>query len=133
MTRQERIAQLRAQRDAINDELLALAYGQEPPQEEPQEEDDEQRRRRREEPPLKDPETGENEFPHNDPPQAPPMQFRTRHYTLPKHSSYTQGVEVQQPPQNDAATRRPVGAEVTGQERDANGLAIPGLTDPRFY
>ena len=119
MTRQERIAQLRAQKDAINDELLALANGQELPEEEPQQDDQE-------------------------PPQAPPMQFRTRTPSQsegfrkreyqPKHDPlYSQGAEVQQPPANEAGTRRPMGADVTGHERDANGWSIPGVTDPRFY
>lgn len=127
MTRQERIAQLRAQRDAINDELLALAYGQEPPQEEPQQ--PQQPRHAAKPLPVERGYFEEDE----EIPEAPRMQFRTRNYQLPKHSSYTQGAEVQQPPANDAATRRPVGAEVTGQERNANGWAIPGVTDPRFY
>lgn len=119
MTRQERIAQLRAQRNAINDELLELANGQELPEEEPEEDDQE-------------------------PPEAPAMQFRTREPARadgfkkreyqPKHDPlYSQGAEVQQPPENDQVTRRPMGAEVTGKERDANGWSIPGVTDPRFY
>lgn len=127
MTRQERIAQLRAQRDAINDELLALAYGQEPPQVEPQPQP--QPRHAAKQLPVERGYFEEDE----EIPEAPRMQFRTRQYQLPKHSSYYAGTEVQQPPQNDAATRRPVGADVTGQERDANGWSIPGVTDPRFY
>lgn len=123
MTRQERIEELKAQRNAINDELLELITGAKPDEEEPE---------------------GDPQEEDQEPPQAPPMQFRTREPARaegfkkreyqPKHDPlYSQGAEVQHPPANDQVTRRPVGAEVTGHERDANGWAIPGVTDPRFY